>query len=185
MRMPSDSSKIFRKSENCMICAGITEVQRVKNISRSDFEKFYSKTGLPVVISDGALTWPALYVFNFNFFKQLYTKNNEYNDAADECQFFPYKTEFKSLSEVFNMTAQRARLEPNTKPWYIGWSNCNNRAGKILRKYYSRPYFLPENSENIALAWIFMGGPGNGAHMHVSILNSQSDVCEKCDWFFI
>lgn len=36
-----------------------------------------------------------------------------------------------------------------------------------LRKHYSRPYFLPEKSENAATDWIFMGGPGLGAHMHV------------------
>lgn len=65
------------------------------------------------------------------------------------------------------MSDRRARLEAGTAPWYVGWSNCNDRAGQWLRQHYTRPYFLSEMSENIALTWIFMGGPGNGAHMHV------------------
>lgn len=65
------------------------------------------------------------------------------------------------------MTFARANLMPGEEPWYVGWSNCNDNAGKLLRQFYSLPYFLGNNSENIALSWIFMGGPGRGAHMHV------------------
>lgn len=164
--MPIDSSKVFRKSEDCKICRGVKEVGRMTNMSKTLFEKSYAHTGVPVIISDGAIKWPAVNTFTYEFFKQVYNNNNQ--DIDNECQFFPYKTEFKSLMEVFNMSANRAKLLPGTEPWYIGWSNCNDEAGKILRKYYSQPYFLPENSENIALSWIFMGGPGKGAHMHVS-----------------
>lgn len=53
------------------------------------------------------------------------------------------------------------------EPWYFGWSNCNQEVAKILRQHYDRPYFLPELSENKAIDWIFMGGRGLGAHMHV------------------
>lgn len=38
---------------------------------------------------------------------------------------------------------------------------------KILRSHYQRPYFLPEDSESIPTDWIFLGGSGPGAHMHV------------------
>jgi hypothetical protein len=54
-----------------------------------------------------------------------------------------------------------------TTPWYFGWSNCDAETAEVLRKYYDRPYFLPLASENNAVDWIFMGGPGLGAHMHV------------------
>lgn len=56
-----------------------------------------------------------------------------------------------------------------TKPWYIGWSNCQDSAALEMRSLYSRPYFLPKTSgEPTATDWIFMGGPGKGAHLHVS-----------------
>ena len=39
-----------------------------------------------------------------------------------------------------------------------------------LREHYSKPYFLPADAEHSAIDWIFMGGPGKGAHIHVSLL---------------
>jgi len=57
--------------------------------------------------------------------------------------------------------------QKNFKPWYIGWSNCNPYATKMIRKLYSRPYFLPDESQMSKTDWIFMGTPGYGANMHV------------------
>ncbi|KAB0800940.1 hypothetical protein PPYR_05294 [Photinus pyralis] len=167
VEMPFESSKIFREPENCGICLNTFEVPKVENISKQNFEQLYVNTGKPVVVTDGTKNWLAMQTFSFNFFKQLYQSVDQHISTQSECQFFPYKTEFTSLAEALNMSVERSRLEPETLPWYIGWSNCNDKAGNILREYYNRPYFLPDNSESIALSWIFMGGPGFGAHMHV------------------
>ncbi|XP_025835805.1 uncharacterized protein LOC108743903 [Agrilus planipennis] len=72
------------------------------------------------------------------------------------------------------MDENRSKLVPGTKPWYIGWSNCNNEIAKELRKYYDTPYFLPPTSENMPLSWIFMGGPGFGALMHIDNVHYPS-----------
>ena len=37
-----------------------------------------------------------------------------------------------------------------------------------LRRHYQRPYFLPADSESSNIDWIFMGGAGEGANIHVS-----------------
>ena len=47
-------------------------------------------------------------------------------------------------------------------------SNCDSSAANVLRKYYQKPYFLPDVSESSRTDWIFMGCPGYGAHLHVS-----------------
>ena len=39
---------------------------------------------------------------------------------------------------------------------------------KIIRKHYKRPDFIPDDSESSELDWIFVGGHGKGAQMHVS-----------------
>ncbi|KAJ3640192.1 hypothetical protein Zmor_003506 [Zophobas morio] len=161
--MPSDASKWFREPEICDICEGVTQVIKIKNVSAAAFYRDYVLPATPVVVMDGAKYWTAQKNFSFDFFKKLY----QTSDDSVSCQFFPYKTEFSSLLEALEMDPKRARLESGQKPWYIGWSNCNDEAGKILRQYYDVPYFLPNTSENIALNWIFMGGPGQGAHMHV------------------
>lgn len=90
----------------------------------------------------------------------------------DTCQFFPYKTSFRNLREVFE-------LETNSengydKPWYVGWSNCNGYAAEVLRTHYERPYFLPDESEMSRLDWIFMGTPNYGAAMHIDDGNEIS-----------
>jgi hypothetical protein len=46
-------------------------------------------------------------------------------------------------------------------------SNCDSEAADLLRRHYSRPYFLPVYSESSRTDWIFIGTSGLGAHMHV------------------
>ena len=43
------------------------------------------------------------------------------SSVEHNCQFFPYKTDFHSLQEVFNMSDDRAQLKDGAEPWYIGW----------------------------------------------------------------
>lgn len=84
----------------------------------------------------------------------------------NDCFFFAYKSGLHSLQEVFNMDESRANL--SGAPWYVGWSTCYDDETRRLRDYYDRPYFLPNTAESDMVDWIFMGGPGQGAHMHVS-----------------
>ena len=82
----------------------------------------FSPTGVPVVVTDGTKNWTAPEVFNFKFFKGIYKNNSPALDNYDDkCQFFPYRTNFNSLRDVFNMSDERAQLKDGTKPWYIGW----------------------------------------------------------------
>lgn len=57
--------------------------------------------------------------------------------------------------------------DTNSDP-LISRSNCDPTVTRILRQYYQRPHFLPKDSEDSRLDWIFMGTPGYGAPMHVS-----------------
>lgn len=88
-------------------------------------------------------------------------------DSKDTCQFFPYKSKFKSLDHVFSMREHDATFNSS---WYVGWSNCNNFASSILRELYKRPDFLPDDSEMSKIDWIFMGMPGYGAQIHIGSL---------------
>ncbi|XP_059469456.1 bifunctional arginine demethylase and lysyl-hydroxylase JMJD6-like isoform X2 [Neocloeon triangulifer] len=147
-----------RRPEDCSVCVGVDSVDRITKISPQHFEQTYASSGRPVVIEDAMRNWTAPSVISLDFLRRLYRDSPQPN-----CQFFPYKTEFRSLAEFLNMSEERA----TGKPWYVGWSNCDDRVSRQLRQHYSRPYFLPENSENRQLDWIFIGSPGYGAHMHV------------------
>lgn len=168
--MPSDASKWFREPENCDICRDVKTVLKVKNLHPLEFYNNFASIAKPLIVKGGASSWPATKLFSFEFLKEIHSKTDMNKGRKHNCQFFPYKTDFKNLGEVFNMSKERYELLPGEKPWYVGWSNCKDEAGKILKQYYSTPTFLGNNSENIALTWIFMGGPGDGAQMHVSII---------------
>ena len=111
-----------RPPVNCEICHGLSEVPRISKITPHEFEMKYAYSGTPVIIQDAIQNWTATKSFNFKFFKELYTPDSPVLQNVElKCQFFPYKTSFESLGEVFNMSEERANLTDGTEPWYIGW----------------------------------------------------------------
>lgn len=158
---------LFRPPVDCSMCRNVTAVDRVSNISSGTFETRYAYSARPVIVTDAMDDWAALKAFSFEFFRRIYTDDSPVLTSDSNCQFFPYKTDFKNLSEVFQMSDDRARMSDGSEPWYIGWSNCDSIAANILRTYYKRPYFLPDLAESSKTDWIFMGSPGYGAQMHV------------------
>ncbi|XP_012261608.2 uncharacterized protein LOC105689271 [Athalia rosae] len=166
--IPSAVHQIFRPPEDCSMCLDIQQVDKVSKIDPAHFEVRYAYSGRPVVITDATTNWTAPKVFSYSFFKSLY------DGQKGNCQFFPYKTGFKNLQEVFNMSTSRALQQSGTAPWYVGWSNCNEEIGTVLRQHYDTPYFLPATAESEKTDWIFMGSSGYGAHMHVDDVEHPS-----------
>ncbi|XP_063218652.1 uncharacterized protein LOC134528915 [Bacillus rossius redtenbacheri] len=169
--LPDYLVSFFRPPEACSMCRDVSQVDKISNISPQVFEKEYAYTGRPVVVTDAMSNWTAQQVFSFQFFKDVY---KDHWQKQLGCQFFPYRTEFRNLYEVFNMSIERAFMHDGTKPWYIGWSNCDDQVARILRRHYDRPYFLPDTAENKKVDWIFMGSRGYGAQMHVDSVDLPS-----------
>ncbi|XP_067671112.1 bifunctional arginine demethylase and lysyl-hydroxylase PSR-like [Haliotis asinina] len=161
-------SEMARPLADCNICKGLTSVPVERAISTERFVEKYAYSKVPVLIKEGTSNWTAMDTFSFHFFKELYTgTKGALLSVEEECQFFPYKTEFETLAEAFNMSDERAALQEGEAPWYFGWSNCHREVAAKLRSHYQRPYFLPNDSESSTLDWIFMGGPGVGAFIHL------------------
>lgn len=161
--------------KSCDFCRNVKSVKRVENISPEQFEKLYAYSGRPVVVKDGTKNWTASQHFSYQFLKTVYSKNSTaLRNVEEHCQFFPYKSKFKNLEEVFEMSDDRAYMKDKSSPWYIGWSNCDLSAANTLRQHYSRPYFLPQQSESSKTDWIFMGSPGYGASLHIDYVNHPS-----------
>ncbi|GAB6020399.1 hypothetical protein CHUAL_003101 [Chamberlinius hualienensis] len=162
--------EISRPLSNCSLCENVRNVVVLdeSNTTRENFARF-AYTAHPVLVKRATLNWLATKTFSFDFFKQIYTNvDGAFNSVEEECQFFPFRTEFTSLREVFEMSNDRAKGLGSEKTWYVGWSNCHPEIAKILRQHYTRPTFLPEDSESSAIDWIFIGWPGMGASIHVN-----------------
>lgn len=160
-----------RPIADCKMCEGLTEVPKLSDITVETFVHDHAYTGRPLVVKDATKNWTAMNVFTYEYFLHVYT-DSALNATDDECQFFPYQTEFHSLREVFNMSKERVMFK--AEPWYIGWSNCDEEVRKELRKHYSKPYFLPSDSEHSETDWMFMGGVGPGANLHMDNVERPS-----------
>lgn len=114
--------EITRPITDCKICKNIESFTVLENVTKNEFAH-YAYLGHPLLVKGGCSNWSALDVFDFDFLKALYEKTpGAYRSVEDECQFFPFRTTFLSLQEVFNMPEKRAKMtSPNVETWYIGW----------------------------------------------------------------
>lgn len=115
-------AEISRPPTSCDFCRNVSSVEKLDHVSPEYFEKVYAYSSVPVVITDGTQNWTASKVFSYEFFKSLYSKGSPaLQNIEENCQFFPYKTNFSSLEEVFEMDDDRALMKHGSDPWYIGW----------------------------------------------------------------
>lgn len=122
LHMPDTFANLFRPPIDCFFCKNITTVHRVEGIMPEEFETLYAYSGRPVVITDATKNWSALSTFSFEFFQGIYGEDSPVlKNSEASCQFFPYKTDFRNLREVFQMSIDRAQMKDGSVPWYIGW----------------------------------------------------------------
>eukprot|EP00117_Sycon_ciliatum_P009768 scpid72451/ scgid11932/ F-box protein At5g06550 len=171
--------EMFRPLAKCeAMCKDLGDTfPRVDNITREDFMKNYAGTGKPLLVTGVASQWPALKTFSYNYFRSLYQNHSSaVRVNEEECQFFSYGCNITTLTDLLAMPDDRANLEGDFVPWYIGWSNCDERVKRKLRTQYTVPHFVKltkDDAEN--LDWMFMGSSGPGAFIHV-------DSVEKPSW---
>lgn len=114
--------EVTRPIADCKICKNVENFIVLQNVTKEEFA-VYAYLGQPLLVHGGCLNWTALDVFDFDFFKSLYSSTTgAFESVEDECQFFPFRTKFLSLHEVFHMQEERAKMTSNTaETWYIGW----------------------------------------------------------------
>ena len=113
---------LIRPPFDCSVCHDLVTIDRVSQLSREKFEQYYAYSGRPVVVTDAMTNWSAVGTFNFEFFRDIYSADSPVLlEGARHCQFFPYRTSFKNLSEVFHMGDDRVKMTDGAEPWYIGW----------------------------------------------------------------
>ena len=116
--------ELARPAVSCDVCKDMKQVPTVDGdtFTKEKFLKDYAYNGIPLLIKGGAKNWTALDTFSFNYLKELYEQTDGALEAVEfDCQFFPYKTSFLTLAEVFNMSEARSRIAEGEKQWYVGW----------------------------------------------------------------
>lgn len=114
--------EVARPPTNCEMCRNVYTVPIEHGISVERFSEKYAYTAVPVLIKEATKNWTAMDNFSFEFFRGLYRNVSDgFKVTEEECQFFPYKTEFETLEEAFNMSDDRAQFKEGEKSWYFGW----------------------------------------------------------------
>ncbi|XP_075225290.1 uncharacterized protein LOC142326589 [Lycorma delicatula] len=159
-----------RPVTDCSICRGINGVIVLPNITRQEFHK-YAYSSKPIIVKGAASHWPAVKLFSFNYFKNIFDNvDGAYEAVEEDCQFLTFKTNFLSLRDVFQMPRNRVLNVKGESPWYIGWSNCYPPVLEEMRKHYYRPHFLPADAEHAHTDYVFMGYQ-QGAVMHLDYIS--------------
>ena len=114
--------EIARPLTHCEMCRDLKAVPIEDNLTTEKFIEKYAYSAVPVLVKNATQNWTAMSTFSFHFFKELYGQTDgALKSVEEECQFFPYKTEFETLEEALNITDARANFTEGEKPWYIGW----------------------------------------------------------------
>ncbi|XP_064407010.1 uncharacterized protein LOC135351832 isoform X3 [Halichondria panicea] len=158
---------------DCKICKGVTHAPRLSNLSQEDFIRNYAYQSKPILVVGAASDWPALDLFSYDYFKDLYLSRPAALEGDNEQgQFFAYSSSINDLSDLFALPSEVASM--SKEKWYIGWSSSEPNIGEEMRKHIRSPYFIPPTLNNGDLAWIFMGAPGPGASIHVDMVELSS-----------
>jgi len=110
------TQELSRPTFQCDMCKDIDQVPTIDGnlLTKDLFLSKYAYTGVPLLVKNGAIS--------FDYLKDLYQLTDGALEAvAENCQFFPYKTSFLSLEEVFEMPKEQSKLEPGQPEWYVGW----------------------------------------------------------------
>jgi len=164
---------------DCDICKDIHVIDEIKidDLTIDKFEKKYADSNNPLVVRNASLEWKALKVLDYNWIRNAYLSHASILDEEDEeedCWFNQYKTEeFKNLKSVFRKLGATGSLK-SSKPWYVGWSVCHPHVLLKLKKLFSPPEFINQESTTNERTWIFLGAPGPGAHFHVDSVDLPS-----------
>ena len=119
-------SDVFPLSEavtpfvDCKICKGVTQAPRLTNLSQEDFIRNYAYQSKPILVVGAASDWPALDLFSYDYFKDLYLSRPAAMEGDNEQgEFFAYSSSINDLSDLFALPSEVASM--SKEKWYIGW----------------------------------------------------------------
>ncbi len=105
---------------DCKICEGVTQAPRLTNLSQEEFIRSYAYESKPILVVGAARDWPALDLFSYDYFKDLYlSRPGSLKGDNEEGQFFAYSSTINDLEDLFAMPSEKASMA--TEKWYIGW----------------------------------------------------------------
>lgn len=140
-----------------------TEVERVKEISAKDFQKYYVKPQKPVVIEKITQDWPAFEKWNFEYIKQI----------AGEKTVPLYNNDPVDYSKKVNEPVAKMKLNEYVDLLQSGPTDLRIFLYNLMKEVpqLQKDYEMPELGLNLfkSLPMLFFGGEGSNVFMHYDI----------------
>jgi len=178
-----------RTPVDCSSCQNVDKIDEisVENLSVDLFEGRYAYTSRPLIVRNASINWDLMEVLNYHWLKDIYLSDPDLVDkTGDECWFNRYKSlDIRNLRGVFKLSEARV-TKLSGKPWYVGWAVCQEKVAEEIFSLFERPTFINPDSTPPRKPWIFIGTPGNGAHLHidnVDLSSWQAQVQGEKTWY--
>jgi len=132
-------------AETCRYCINVVKyghnvIDHLNNTNHEDIVKHYINNQQPVIVTDTTKDWESKQKLNLDEIVKLYLHDPIMSQSLASCNYTS-TTEYNSTYyDIFNALNDGKLTDSN---WHATWVNCEDKAGKILRRYYTRPYFLP------------------------------------------
>ncbi|XP_006818090.1 uncharacterized protein LOC102804888 [Saccoglossus kowalevskii] len=143
---PYQNSKSLNESD-CKTCEEFMTPIKINDVTEAEMTK-YLHTNTPVIVTDAVKDWEAYRQFNSKFIAKLFIRNPVLSTSY-LCKVVSMDPDNPFLLHVLRGMAAN-------KHWNIYWQNCAQSAVKILRQYYTRPYFMPPMVEFGSSNWLVL-----------------------------
>ncbi|CAF1058933.1 unnamed protein product [Adineta ricciae] len=138
----------------CDKCINTTGVLRESNVTFFNFTKTVYLNHRPVIVDDATQSWTATRKLNLKKLFKLYIEDPILSEH-DLCRFeanIRLYNQPGGADKLFNDYLSNTR-----RPFMAQWNNCKRETLKVLRSYYSKPYFLPASvGQTLMGNWFFV-----------------------------
>ncbi|CAH1393414.1 unnamed protein product [Nezara viridula] len=138
--------------EDCMTCEALDTIHVISRTSYKVLSDNYFNREAPVIISDATDSWEVMNNdLHFDNITQLYLDDEKLTESVPCVLTTNLRQGGPDLMSFLKMISNSS-----IKKWFVHWQNCDIHAVKVLRRFYQKPYFLPNTISPAHFNWVFM-----------------------------
>ncbi|BES89959.1 Hypothetical protein NTJ_02766 [Nesidiocoris tenuis] len=148
--------------DDCMTCETVDSIHVLSNLDYEMLVENYLNRDIPLIVVDAMDQWPVMLTdeFYFDNITDLYLSDEKLSDTVPCSMLTNLRTgssELRAFLKTINNSA--------VSRWFVHWQNCDIHAVKALRKFYQRPYFLPNTVSPAHFNSVFMSSDYRSTNM--------------------
>ncbi|GIZ02323.1 uncharacterized protein CEXT_214141 [Caerostris extrusa] len=127
---------------DCQACEDVFDVDFLNSTTTEEMSQNYIQKNIPVIVRNAMTDWP---IMNETF--TIRNLTDEFFFLEDDVCMFQSNLKIKNHRKLFELLSKH-----EAEKWYA----------HLLRRFYSRPYFMPPTVQMTESNWLFMSAFYNG-----------------------